>query len=1688
MALNNATHQPENQDSILMSSNNMRHKHRLRNLLKTCLTTSTLAFMLSGGNAWGVNLNVTANVNNLQVGNAIGLSAAFNNGDRLIFGVAAPFNITTAGPVTINKIQNQGGLFTINHAVTITKNNLQMNVLVDNGGILNPLRNNMDVTGAVTLGANAGNVTIQDATGVVTVGGGQLTIRNAANGVTVNAGGTVVMNLGNGITAGGLSVDGAGAIFNNAANAINVTGGVTVNNGGVAKIQDALGAYDVSIDGAGSTLTLRNATQDVIMNGGTINQTGTIGRNLVVNGGTFNGNAATNVTGAVTLGANAGNVTIQDATEAVTVGSGILTMRNAANGVTVNAGGEVVMNLGNGITAGGLSVNGAGAIFNNAANAINVTGGVTVNNGGVATIQDAAGAHDVSIDGAGSTLTLRNATQDVTMNGGTINQTGTIGRNLVVNGGTFNGNAATNIAGTVTLGANAGNVTIQDAAGAVTVNGGFLTANDLALTLSVDNTAGNNSTATVNKVVGATTLTAGGEVNLLDGGELEAVDSGTARQGTLTILGAGTVHGIIGGTNALAAVNFASGVVMLEAASTAATFNVGNAVALAASNAVANELIKGNVTFDTTKANIFTVREGVGRVDNAASTIDFGVAGANLQTLVFGEPVAGNRVGFLEFKEQIANGGTGVLSVQTMLSASDASIGTIKTINIGIPVVNGNAAVPKIFRVDASLADVTLLPNAGDTINFMDADSVLQIYSNGVDKIVTFSNDLPGGVTDANGALNGAGGIVALHGNGGNVLTLTTDAGANVTLGTAANQLNTIWVEGNVVNDKGAANKFVDLTNTQELKIANGAEFTDYSNTSAAIASVTIGADLGGGHGRATWTIDARDADFDLLNNGAAINFAHPGATLTLQNTNPAGVLAGNNRTVTLRGNLSGAADEEGIVKLYAAGNNGAGVFNTLTLRRNAAETLGIAGHRLKELIIKGEVDGNNVTVGTEVYAKKITLQGAAGITFNQVIDGGANSLMQFNSVNTTSLNANTAIVTTDFNGQDSIIKVANGVNFTTNLVSNNGGEHGTVRFVGNGELINFGVMVGIGNGIGLIKAGANGAIVKIKGPHRVTELQVLNKGGTIQFYDNAHLIGSINSTGGKAGALVFDGNGIVGGAVGSVANPVGNILINGNNGAIVNLKGNVTIDAANNKGVEFTGNGALLRIQGDLVSEYVDFDNAAGALNIGNLEFYGVNPAAFDGEFRHPAQGVLNVNTDLTVSDLTAAQITTINIGSAAAPKTYSFDVSAAVAGGAAVDILANGATIVFGNEDSTLKLVNNNAGVATVNLAVNLDPGALNKGKVALEAVVGATLRVTGGSLGTAGNSLKDLTFAGAGTLEVISKIYTNEIDLSIAAITLDHITSNVKFTGATTLKSTNIDNPVNFNDQNGTIKILNGGYINAVSGGNPNHGTVIFEGDGQFNGIGTNLRMVQAGIGNVTFAAGGHSIAEIQGTGNKTLTFADGFNNPAGIINGNGSNVKLDFHGGSIGDIHNVDTIDVGGEMQFTSIDSANSVMKLHGAAGTAVFPQNVTLQNIDGDGAGNGKIKLTNNAPIIINSLIGRGQKINTIEIAGGDVTLAKKVNTTSVVFSNAANASTLKVNELDPGTGFSTNGINTHTIELAANYTFSKAVGDAAHGFKTIKLINGVTATIEDNIYSTITGINGKVIFIRLVLPQGHLVK
>ncbi|MCC8461952.1 MAG: hypothetical protein LN546_01970 [Rickettsia endosymbiont of Ecitomorpha arachnoides] len=674
--------------------------------------------------------------------------------------------------------------------------------ITSNGNVTATMNGDLNLgatdSGIIQLSSTGGNTLILDGVGfnlgTVGVGGnllnsmtfsgaGNITVVptiNTANALATGIAGDLILNNVNApinfTTTTNLTVsDVTGAInFGNNAGILNVDNGSTItgtiNFGAGTEVTGAVGASNAI------TLVNFNAGGNVVLDS-TSNATNfSIGNNTNVIAGDL-------MTGAVNYGAGAGTLILQNGLNgAITTSvanTGILTINGGNVSGTIGATGALnLINIGANPVAFGANVNSTNVALTNNASSLtvgsnvvltsavttanpnngvlnlapnsSVVGNIGTNAAAIAAVNVGAGPASLAEDVYAGAVALTNALSSLTLNNGTnVNGaiTNTSGNNnsgiLIFNGGSITGAAGAPGAAlnTVTFNANGdlpvasyaqtfnvNNAAIVNAPNGVTgnvvVNSGTFTGNNI----NGNAAFGGVGTINITTITGQTDFKgSAGTVNVNDTGILQAVTSSTVAAGNLVFLGGGNVTGVINNIGAITVNAAGNKTVIFQKSVSATSLTLGN-------NAVAN--LQDSLT---TSGNVDFINGGI---------LEF--SGTNLAGYLLNSP--------------ITNGNTGTLNVYTTgttLTATDSSIGTVQTINIG----QGNAAAA--FTVDVSNKALTL----ESAINLNNTNSVFGLTTS-KNQQVTFTNNVDGFVNGGN-----AGGTVNLSSTSStipnnNVLTL----------------------------------------------------------------------------------------------------------------------------------------------------------------------------------------------------------------------------------------------------------------------------------------------------------------------------------------------------------------------------------------------------------------------------------------------------------------------------------------------------------------------------------------------------------------------------------------------------------------------------------------------------------------------------------------------------------------------------------------------------------------------------------------------------------------------------------------------------------------------------------------------------------------------------------------------------
>ena len=483
-------------------------------------------------------------------GGSVGLNT--NNMTQVTSG-GLSFTCTGATAVNLN-----GLTWTLESAVDINDNvtfNINTGVLnggqavtVSGSGVLNHTGGSLVAssltktgTGSVAFGTgdisisgqlevSGGNVTQTGATagtqtaGNILVDGGTLTLDSGSfvlsGSVAVSSGS---LNLGSKVLTGvtAFTVNGSGSVDFGSSD-VSISGnltvdttGATADTAGIVRMSGAgttidIGAGDTICDleiGANVTVAVSGASPDVdvlTFSGGS----------LAVGGNDFQANSAV-ISQAVTVGAGGafstvGSMDINTGGSVVASGSGAVT---AGNVLTVNGTGAVsVVDGALTVSAGGMSLNGSGAINSTGTGDIVVTG-------------------NLSWVGSSSDMTLSG--------GGQLQVSGDITEDGTSTGAIDSGAGGINVTGSLTQSA-AGNGNISAGAGGITIGGQLTNYAVMSITsgnLSVNGAGGNSNSGTIQTVTSGTQSYSG---NMTNSGTITGVGAVTF-SGDLT--NSGTLNG-----------------------------------------------------------------------------------------------------------------------------------------------------------------------------------------------------------------------------------------------------------------------------------------------------------------------------------------------------------------------------------------------------------------------------------------------------------------------------------------------------------------------------------------------------------------------------------------------------------------------------------------------------------------------------------------------------------------------------------------------------------------------------------------------------------------------------------------------------------------------------------------------------------------------------------------------------------------------------------------------------------------------------------------------------------------------------------------------------------------------------------------------------------------------------------------
>ncbi len=507
---------------------------------------------------------------------------------------------------------------------------------------------NQDITNAVTINS----VMADNGTGAVdlskTNGSGRviLTGANTYTGLTRVSDGTLVYGASDVIASGGVTVDGATAVLDLAANHSDTVGTVILDNGG-----GVTGSGTSTLTSTGS-FDVRSGFISAILGGAGITLTKT------------------------------------------TVGTVTLSGANTFTGLTTISAGALVYGASNVIATGDVTVDGATAVLDLGANHSDTVGTVTLDNGGSITGSGTStltstgsfelknGSISTSLGGAGITLNKTttgsvNLTGANTYTGATTVSAGTLilSRSAADNATIMtDGNTATTSDISVTGGSFVIGASEQIAdSGSINISSGSFTYSGSGLVETVDKFSNSGGTFTT----GANTLIGLGSTMTLSGG-ISTISDGGLVQDAHWVISGGT-NTVNGGTTA--------GVLEVQAGGAGTglylTGTSSPTITLDSSNSVAGEiLLKNDLYVDT------GLTSGTAQILSGSSNANPGRIDLNGGTRIF-DINNGSAATDLLISARIINGGLTKNNTGTLELTGNNAFTDLTTINAGTLIANG---------------------------------------------------------------------------------------------------------------------------------------------------------------------------------------------------------------------------------------------------------------------------------------------------------------------------------------------------------------------------------------------------------------------------------------------------------------------------------------------------------------------------------------------------------------------------------------------------------------------------------------------------------------------------------------------------------------------------------------------------------------------------------------------------------------------------------------------------------------------------------------------------------------------------------------------------------------------------------------------------------------------------------------
>jgi ribosomal 50S subunit-recycling heat shock protein len=1523
-------------------------------------------------------------------------------------------------------------------------------------------------TFSTTLSSGTSEGTVQIPSGVSMTFGNVFHATNKISSLQVDSGGTATVG----------TVDLAGSLNLSTGGTVNVsTGGVinasdVVSTGGVGSLIFAgTGTVNSNVGNSATIALVRlNGASTVTMNGNTLKATSTSFNNAsaVLQ---FSGGGTTTTTTAFSsiTGADAGTISITNNTPVTFNGSFSSTTNQKLSSLTIASGSSATLatdlNLAGSVdllTGGILNVNSGSNIT--ASNITSTAGNAgTLTFSGNSTVTGTIGATK-SI----ATVNVGNGT--VTLNGSTYQATSTVfsGASSVLKLAVAQSTFSTTLSSGTSQG------TVQVPTGVSMTFGNVFHATNKISSLQVDS----GGTATVGTVdlAGSLNLSTGGTVNVNNGGVINATDIAptTTNTGTLNIVQGATISGNIGNGNIVNALNMngagtlsfggssynvtttsftnSSAAVSFDSAATITTTFTGNSMGTVIANATGVSF--GDVFHATKKIATLQVNASksatVNNDVNLAANIDLTTGGA----LTVATGVALNAV---DIKSTSGNAGTLTFAGNSTVSSTVGSAGSLATVNVGSGTVTLNKSTYQ--------ATSTIFGNSAGILNFNSgsATTITSAISSGTGLdagTISVTNNTP--VT-----FNGSFSSTANQ----KLSSLTIASGSSATLATNLNLAANVdlLTGGTLVMNAGYNLTASNVTSTSGgagILTFNGAStVTGTIGATKSIATVNVGSGavtLNGATYQATSTIFGNSAGMLNFNSGAT-------TTVTTALSSGTGLDAGtvsvtNNTAVTFNGSFSSTANQRLATLTIASGSSA-----TLATDLNLAGNVDLLTGGTLVMNAGYNLTASNVT-STSGGAGILTFNGASTVTGTI---GATKSLATVNVGNgTVTLNGSTYQATsTTFTGASSVLKLGVAQStFNTTLSSST--SQGTVQ-VPTGVSMTFGNVFSSGSKISSLQVDSGGTAtvgtVDLAGSLNLSTGGTVNvsNGGVINATDIAPTTTNTGTLNIVQGATISGniGNGNIVNALnmnGAGTLSFGGSSYNVTTTSFTNSSAAVSFDSAATITTTFTGNSMGTVIANATGVSFGDVFHATkkiATLQVNASKSATVNnDVNLSGNIDLTTGGALTVATGITIN---ASDIKSTSGGAGTLTFNGNSTVNSTVGSGgslATVNVGSGTVTLTKSTYKATDTKFGNNAGILQFNSGL----------ATTITSAFSSNAGSDGGIIEVAGNT--PATFSGS---------FNSASNSRIGGVRVQN--------GSTATFDTDLVASGDVDLVAGGILIVNNGKNVTVADvkSNGNLGQIEFKGGSNFTGnIGAaaSVALVNlSGAGTVNFAGSNYNAPITSFTAGSNLRFVT--TTPTTVSTkfkstvGGGNVIVATPTDLALGDVFDATDKISGLQIETSKSATVNNDVNLAGnidltTGGALTVATGITINASDIKSTSGNAGTLTFNGNSTVNSTVGSGASIATVNVGSGTVTLNKSVyKATNTNFTNSAGILQFNSGSATTLTSdfSSTSGSDGGMIELAGNTaatfsgSFSSAVNSRIGG---VRVQNGSTATFDTDLVAS----------------------